>query len=143
MAGLYELFETDPNLENDGIWVDYGEFRVKVAYAGAQNKNFSKYAEAKLKPYRRAMDAGTLSPDLSRSLMVDIYSHAVIRGWETKVGDVFVDGIESKTGDIIPFNVKNVLETLTALPALFLDIQEMAGKIANFRAAELADEAGN
>ena len=143
MSGLYETFETDRDLENNGVWIDYGDFRVKLAFAGAQNKAFAKYAEAKLKPFRRAMDAGTLSQDISRDLMMDIYAKTVVLGWETKAGDVFVSGIEDKDGSVIPFTFPNVVKTFKALPAVFTDLQEMAGKISNFRAVKLEDEAKN
>ena len=65
---MYEEFETDPNLETGGIWIDYGSFRVQIARAGGANKKYLSYAETKTKPFRRAIQAGTMTEERSRGL---------------------------------------------------------------------------
>jgi hypothetical protein len=140
---MYDIFETDEDLENTGVYLDYGDFRVKIASAGQGNKKYVKYAEKALKPVRRAMDAGALSSERSRSIMTDIYAKTIILDWQVKSDDSWKTGIEGREGDILPFNYDSVVETLKALPNLFIDIQEQANSIANFRKAELEDESGN
>ena len=151
--GMYDNFETDPNLETNGIKVDYGDFRVTLAFAGASNKAFAKFAEAKLKPYKRAMDSGTLSQELSSKIMMEIYAKTIVRNWEVRkvekdsiTGEeleTWVQGIEAKDGSVMPFNEENVIKTFKALVNLFFDLQEMASKAANYRAIELEDDAKN
>lgn len=142
--GLYDTFETDENLETNGVIVDYGDFRIKIAAAGPANKNYALYAEKKLKPVRRALETGALSNDRSMAIMADIFSKTVILGWETKVEDEWKSGIEQKgTTDLLPFNEENVMKTLISLPRLFTDIQTQAQSMENFRAAGVESDSKN
>lgn len=144
--GMYDVFETDEDLETSGIWLDYGDFRVKIASAGQGNKKYVKYAEKALKPVRKAMQAGALSNERSQAIMSDIYAKVIVLDWEVqdpKKEGKMVSGIEARDGTILPFNPENVQATLKALPNLFIDIQEQANSIANFRKAELEEDAGN
>ncbi len=141
--GMYDIFETDEDLETTGIWLDYGDFRLKVASAGQGNKKYVRYAEKALKPIRRAMQAGAVSNERSLAIMSDIFAKTIVLDWQVKVDDAWKSGIEGRDGDILPFNYDNVIATFSALPNLFMDIQEQAQSIANFRKAELEDDSGN
>lgn len=140
---MYDIFETDENLEQTGVWIDYGDFRVRIASAGQGNKDYVRYAEKKLKPVRKAMDAGALSNERSQALMADIYTQTIILNWEVRVGEGWTKGIEDREGNIMEFNAENVEATLRALPRLFMDLQEQAMSLSNFRKTELEDEAKN
>jgi hypothetical protein len=140
---MYDIFETDEDLETTGIWLDYGDFRLKVASAGQGNKKYVRYAEKALKPIRRAMQAGAVSNERSLAIMSDIFAKTIVLDWQVKVDDAWKSGIEGRDGDILPFNYDNVIATFSALPNLFMDIQEQAQSIANFRKAELEDDSGN
>lgn len=141
--GMYDIFETDEDLETTGIWLDYGDFRLKVASAGQGNKKYVRYAEKALKPIRRAMQAGAVSNERSLAIMSDIFAKTIVLDWQVKVDDAWKSGIEGRDGDILQFNYDNVIATFSALPNLFMDIQEQAQSIANFRKAELEDDSGN
>lgn len=141
--GMYDTFETDKNLEENGVWLDYGDFRIKIASAGQGNKNYVRYAEKKLKPVRRAMEAGAMSNERSMALMADIYSKTIVLDWQCRVDDEWKQGIEDKLGEIIPFNQTNVEEAFHNLPRLFMDVQEQAQSLSNFRTAELEEETKN
>lgn len=141
--GLYDTFETDSNMEKDGVWIDYGDFRIRIAHSGGANKRYLSYAENKLKPLRRAIESGALSNERSAPIMMDIYAETIILDWETKVEDSWVQGIEDRDGGLQEFNKENVVKTLKALPKLFSDIQEMSGSIQNFRMQDLESEAKN
>ena len=141
--GMYDVFETDEDLENSGIWIDYGDFRVKISSAGQNNKKYVKYAEKALKPVRKAMQSGALSNERSQKIMSDIYAKTIIIDWETMVDGSLQKGIEQRDGSIEPMNYESVLRAFNDLPNLFIDIQEQANSIANFRKAELEEESGN
>lgn len=145
--GMYDVFETDEALEANGVWIDYGDFRVLLASAGQGNKNYVRYAEKKLKPVRRALESGALSNERSQALMADIYAKTIILAWETSQGEgdkaVMKAGIEDRDGKILPFNEVNVEAALKALPRLFMDLQEQAASLANFRKEELEEEGKN
>lgn len=148
--GMYDTFETDEDLETSGVIIDYGDFRVKIASAGQGNKAYVKYAERKLKPVRRALDAGSLGQVRSNALMADIYAVTIVQNWEVKdpkakddADAAWVPGIEDRTGKIIPVTKENVEQTLINLPRLFSDLQEQAAALSNFRKAELEADSGN
>tara|TARA_R100001143_G_scaffold61312_1_gene61854 strand:- start:2174 stop:2602 length:429 start_codon:yes stop_codon:yes gene_type:complete len=141
---MYDTFETDGNLEQNGVWLDYGDFRMLIASAGQGNKNYVRYAEKKLKPVRRAMEAGALSNERSMALMADIYSKTIVLDWQVRNADgEWEQGIEDKEGNIIAFNQENVEDAFRNLPRLFMDVQEQAQSLSNFRRAELEDETKN
>jgi hypothetical protein len=141
---MYDTFETDSNLEQNGVWLDYGDFRMLIASAGQGNKNYVRYAEKKLKPVRQAMNAGALSNERSMALMADIYSKTIVLNWEVRGEDgEWSQGIEDKEGNIIAFNQENVEEAFHNLPRLFMDVQEQAQSLSNFRRAELEEETKN
>ena len=117
--------------------------RSGATAAGQGNKKYVKYAEKALRPVRKAMQAGALSNERSISIMSDIYAKTVVLDWEVMVDKSLKKGIESRTGEILPFNYDNVRQAFMDLPNLFIDIQEQANSIANFRKAELEEEAKN
>jgi hypothetical protein len=140
---MYGTFETDPTMEAQGVWLDYGDFRVLLASAGQGNKNYVRYAEKKLKPVRRALESGALSNERSQALIADIYAKTIILSWEVMVDKKMKQGIEDRDGKLIPFNEANVEQTLIALPRLFMDLQEQAASLANYRKAELENDTKN
>lgn len=148
--GLYDAFETDPDLEKNGIYIDYGDFRVRIAFAGATNKKYSNYSEKQFKPLRHAINAGTIDNERSLNILQDIFAQTIVLDWDTKVGEeedgspIWKQGIEPKTGgDLLPFNKENVKKTFHNLPALFLDIKAQAESISNFRQKEMEADSGN
>lgn len=144
---MYKQFKTDGDLEKQGVVIDYGSFRVRVARMGGSNKKFVTLLEQRTKPLRRAIQAETVDRtkliDVVRSVFVD----AVILGWEVNTGTEespkWESGIEGENGELLPFNRDNVLDALRNLPDLYDDLQEQAGKAALFRAQALEDEAKN
>lgn len=142
--GLYDTFKTDEKKEAEGVWLDYGSCRILIGYAGSTNKKFVSYSEKTFKPLRRAIELGTLDNERSTKIMADVFATTIIRDWATLVGDDYVRGIENPNGgDLLPVNKENVIATLTALPALFMDLQEQAKSIATFRAADMEADSGN
>lgn len=141
--GMYDIFETDEDLENAGIWLDYGDFRVKIASAGQGNKKYVRYAEKALKPIRRAMQAGAVSNERSMAIMSDIYAKTIVLDWQVKGDAGWKPGIEGRDGEVLPFNKDEVQKVFEALPNLFIDVQEQANAISNFRKAEIEEDSGN
>ena len=146
---MYSQFETDPNLETGGIWIDYGDFRVQLARAGGANKKYLSYAEAKTKPFRRAIQAGTMPEERSRTLLYDIYAKTVILDWqvadgEEKDGTVkWKSGIHKKGGGLFDVTPENIITTFKNLQSLFIDLQQSAESIALFRKEEMEEDGKN
>ena len=149
MGSMYKQFKTDNEVENSGVWLKYGDFRIKVARAGRGNKQFVKTVERETRPFRRAIQNEALTPEQDVKIMQEVFVDSVVLNWEVKVGEdengepIWEQGIESPEGDTLPYNRANVLKTFKNLPDLFLDIQEMASKMSLFRSDILEEEAKN
>lgn len=146
---MFDQFETDTFLESDGIWIDYGEFRVLVARAGGANKRYLSYAENKTKPFRRAIQAGTMPEERSKALLYDIYAKTIVLDWQIADGEdkdgltKWKKGIHKKGGGVLDVTPDNIVLTFKLLPALFLDLQQSAESIALFRKEEMEADAKN
>ena len=146
MANAYKAFGLNKGLEQDGILINYGDFRIKIARAGGGNQRFRRLLQAKLKPYRHQMDNDTLDEKVSEAIFLECYAEAVVLGWETKVTkdgkETWEPTLETPTGKL-PYSAENCVKVLTDLPELFRDLQAMAGKAANFRNVEDDADAKN
>jgi len=144
---MYKQFKTDTDLEKQGIVLDYGTFRVRVARMGGSNKKFVAQLEQRTKPLRRAIQADTVDRTKLIDVVREVFVDTVILDWETNVGTEkspdWKQGVEAEDGSLLEFNRENVLDALRNLPDLYDDLQEQAGKAALFRAAALEDEAKN
>lgn len=133
---FYETFGTNENLEaGQGVDLDYGkDGTITIHRAGGENKKFARVLNAKMKPYRRQLQNGTMDDAVAEKLMAETYAEAVIIGWKD---------VKGKDGKKLEFTKENVIQLLTDLPELFKDIQDQANTIANFRKEEIEAEAKN
>lgn len=135
MAGTYDTFKADENLEKEGIELDYGDAGLfLIARAGGSNKDFARMMEKVFRPYRRQMDAGTMDEKVADKLLAEVFAKTVILDWK---------GVTDKNGKNLPFNEANATKLLTDLPDLFVDLREQAMKVANFRALEVEADLKN
>lgn len=147
---MYATYKTDDGLERTGIYLDQGDFRVKIARAGGGNRKFSKMLEAKTRPYRRQMQLGLMDEAVSLAIMHEVYAQTIVLGWEVWDGTYGDDGlrnwksgIEMPDGSTGPASPKNYIEAFKNLPDLFQTIMEQSAKASLFRAHALEEEAGN
>jgi len=141
---MYEQFETDAQVEKDGIWLDYGDFQIRVARAGGSNKAFQKEVERLTRPYRRAIATESLPREKADEILAAAYAKAIVRAWQTKVDGEWVDGIENpEGGDLLEPSVENIRATFKLLPELYADVQEQATSWALFKASIRDDASGN
>lgn len=137
---LYTQFKTDKNLENEGVYLDYGmnsqdkPIRIRIARAGGANQAFARAYEQKTKPYRRQIQTDTLDPKVAERIILEVYAETVVLGWE---------GVEDENGDELPFNRDNCVKLFTDLPDLFADLQKTSQNIAVFRAEVREADAKN
>lgn len=130
---MYKQFKTSSNLEEQGIILDYGDFRIRVARAGGSNKKYSKLLDVESRPYQRAIAQKVMDNNRALDIVKAVFAEAVIMSWETKVNDKWISGLEGPDGKVIPATVENIINVFNDLPDLFADIQEQAQNIALFR----------
>ncbi len=130
--GIYELFTTDESLEKEGFALEYGTSTFIIARAGGANKKFQSIMERKMRPYRTAINAGTMDESTAEKLLAEAYADAVIIAW---------DGVTGRDGEVLAFSKENVIKVLLDLPDLFRDIQEQSQRVANFTKAGAEEDA--
>jgi hypothetical protein len=137
---LYKLFKTNENLETDGIWLEYGQtadgkpVRIKIARAGGHNVAFAKALEKATRPYKKAIQTGTLDDKTATRLYREVFADTVVLGWEN---------VEGPDGQPMEFNNANVLKLFEDLPDLFADLREQANNVALFRDEVRETDLGN
>lgn len=132
---IYELFEADEAAEQNGITIDFGEYgEFIIARAGGSNKRFRTVAERKMRPYRRQADNETLPEDVIDRIAAETFAETVMLGW---------NNVRDKQKLLIPYSVENCIRLFKELPQLFEDLRNEAMKFANFRQAEMEDDAKN
>lgn len=141
MKSPYEMFETNKDLEKDGIKLNYGPFWLYVARAGGANKKFSRLLEAKMKPYRRAIQTETIDEKVAEGLLREAFVEGVLLGWGS---EAFGEGaIVGREKDRLEFSVAAAVQLFTDLPELYKDVQEQASKVSLFRVQNIEEDAGN
>lgn len=140
MSSIYKLFETDLDIEKQGVVLQYGKtvegkpITIRIARAGGSNTKFQKVLEARTKPLRRIIQNDLLEVKVADEMMMEVFADAVVLGWEN---------IQDKDGVDMPYNRENVIKLFTDLPDLFVDVREQATKQVLFRSAILEVEAKN
>lgn len=145
---LYSKFKTSTDLETNGIYLDLGFVRIKVARAGGNNQKYNAVISKVSKQHGRAFQHDLINDDRALAIMREVYADTVILDWETRVGGTdsapeFERGIEDENGEIIEFNRENVIKTLTALPDLLIEIKNTAENITFFRQSILDEVVKN
>lgn len=139
VGNIYGAFKTNEKVETEGVLLDYGKFRVRIARAGGSNKRFQKVLEAKTRPYQRAIKTETMDNEVSSRILREVYIETVILSWETKVptgegkSEEWTKQVALPDGELVPATKENISRVLEALPDILLDIQDMSTKMALFR----------
>lgn len=141
-VNMFELFETDTELENAGVDIVYGQnsrgedIVVRVARAGGANPRFAKVHAEVTKPYRRQLDAGKPLPkELQDALNRKLYAQAVV---------LKMAGFEERDGTPIATSTPEQIEHIfERLPNLLTDIMVQASSLDLFRTAVAETASGN
>lgn len=150
---LYSQFETDPEIEKNGIELVYNmgsgkAIILRIGRAGGGNTRYQKIMSAKTKPYSRQLATETIEPATLDKIMREVYSEAVVLGWWT-ASEFGTDKesrapfVDDKEGKPMEFTKINVVKLFTDLPDFFADVQSQAQKVALFRKQVLEEQAGN
>lgn len=137
---LFKQFATDPQAEKDGIRFEIGvnsqgeTIAFQIARAGGQNVRYVKAIEAKTKPYRMQIQAGTIDPEIAARLMRDVFAESVVIGWE---------GVEDENGQLLTYSPEAAATLFEQLPELYALLQEQAQNVALYRKEVLDNVAKN
>lgn len=130
---IFEMFETDEELEQRGFIIEFGEgVEITIARAGGSNRKFQRFHETKMRPYRTQVAANTMEESVMRKLLAESYAHAIVLGWK---------GVRDRDGEEIPFTKQNVVDVLLALGDLFDTILQESTRMVNFQLAGIEADA--
>ncbi|CAH1661684.1 conserved hypothetical protein [Hyphomicrobiales bacterium] len=121
----FEAYEMDENCESgQGVTIEYDDGRrFTIHRAGGSNKKFGRVLTARMKPFQRRIEMGTLPDAVGDRVLAEVYAETIIIGWE---------GI-AKGGQDLPFTKENVVDFLLAKPEVFAAIRQDATNLAHFR----------
>lgn len=130
----FDVFGTDKEAEVNGVEIDYGTFSITIARAGGANKKYTRALEAASKPYRRAIQTGTIQTETLNNILREVYAKTVVLSWKN---------VKDSNGQEVPCTVEGITWLFKELPDLFEDIQAQASNLALFRTQKLDEELGN
>ena len=136
---LYNTFQSAGDKLTEGVWVDYGDQRVKIRYAGRENKLYVKTLRALTAPYGRILGNDNVNMDAAtdrkmNAIFAEVYAKSVLADWENML---------DKNGEPLPFTWENAKQVLIDLPLFFDEVKAVAGSMQAFRDKELEDESKN
>lgn len=136
---IWDLFETDPEKERNGVWIDFGNpettgFKLLIARAGSHNERFNTRLRKLQEPYSRQIRNDTLDDETGRELLRKAYSDTVLLGWE-KVVD--------KDGKEIPYNPTNALRLMREIPDFFDFVMNASTSMSHFRKDQIEENVKN
>jgi hypothetical protein len=131
---LRKMFETTPDVERDGLWLEYAPgVEIKIARAGGANKKFATTMKRLAKPHRRAIQTGTVDEDILEGLFRQAYAQTIVLDWKGITKDLVTKN-DDDAGEELEFNQANVEGVLMAQPNLFADIQAASDDMSLYRA---------
>lgn len=121
---------------SDGVWQDFGDFRMRIASATAElNSAFKRRITELTRPHRRAID---LNASGMEPIVLDIfhrsYAECVVKDWE---------GFINEDGSVMPYSVDNCIALFKASPKTFELVKQVAEDDILFRESTINDTAGN
>lgn len=113
MAGFRDRYATDRNLEEEGVWVDFGDgLKVKIRRLSSKT---SRETRRKLeKPYAAQFRNREMPDSLQDELLNKQVAQAIVLDWEGVEDPTTPAPAEGKTA-FIDCTPENVLKVITAL----------------------------
>lgn len=102
---LLDVYGTDPDLEEEGVWVKMFE-GAEVCIRAFNNKKHKAMLERLRGPYKQQIQRGTLSDDIDEEIHLKAFCKTVLVNWRG-------DGIQDPdTGEVIPYSYENAIKLL-------------------------------
>jgi hypothetical protein len=132
MAGFKERYSTDRKLEEEGVWVDYGDgLKVQVRRL---NSKHSRETRRKLeKPYTAQFRNRDMPESLQEELLNKQVSQSVVVNWEGVEDPSAPEPKEGEQPKMLPYSQENVLRMVTEFPDFRDDILTASMSQATFQ----------
>lgn len=134
---IWARFETDADLESEGMWVDMGNglsIKIRSIESDLARRTLQKLAKQNRAVFRT--NDNTLPPNVQDANEVIMCRDVYVVDWKGMP--------TSKTDETpLPCTKKNVADVMTKLPWLREQVVELAGMRETFRPQDVEDMAGN
>lgn len=134
MSGPYRQWLTDKELEQRGVWLEYDDYRIRIARAGGANKPFLRAAEEFRRKHKHELRWDLMKTEEQNEEAIKIYARTIVLDWE---------GVVDQHGEPMPLTYENIVKLFTDLPDLFINVQERATDLALWKAYLDEQAAGN
>lgn len=131
---LIQKYGTDVSLEEEGVWVDYGDgVEVKIARWG--NSTFRRVYARLTRPYKEQMRRESLAPEIDKRIMDQVIAESIVLDWK---------GVDLGHGEI-PHNQAAALEVMARkdLKDFRADIVTASQAAETFRIEEIEEDSKN
>lgn len=152
----YQSYMTSTDHVKEGIWVEEPGLRVRVRFAGEENRKYWAEFMKKMAPFQPTLkklektpeiasvfDKKTITPALAQLFIEHIIiDWNVSDGFDDETGDfIWVPGMHDLQGEVVPFDPALAKQIILAVPRLFARIREVAGDYSMFSGdVAMADE---
>jgi len=130
-TNLYELYETDEDLEKKGVGLQFGEAVFYVRRAGGTNTEFERVYEEKTRNMTSRVQLAALTEEQSSRILREVYAESVMLGWKN---------VTDREGNPLEYSKENFLKLMNDLPVLWRAIRVEAANHENFRRAQARQE---
>ena len=129
---MRKTFATNAHLEQEGIEVHFqnGAF-IRLARAGGGNARYENAMKQHFKPYRRALNTGSMDNKTVSEILQKVYAETIVLGWR----DFELDG------QALEYSPEQTLKLFKEFPEFWRIVQEESEKFANYKAEE-TEESG-
>lgn len=132
--GLYDQYKTSESLEEDGVWVDFGDgvsFKLRRLNSKVSRKVRKELEAPYQSQLRRNQD---LPDDVAEGILRRQIASGVVVDWK---------GVTDEADKPMKYSAENALKLFTDLPDLLNDVAMAAAARATFREESVEEAKGN
>lgn len=111
---IWTQYLTDQEMEQEGIWIDFGDYEWFCARAGGANLEFRKAFNAETKKVQESMELEDLPDDEGRVILYKCFADHVVKNWK---------GMVDEHGDPWPYSKANVIHVFEKMPDFFDELR--------------------
>lgn len=142
---LRKAFQTSPKLETEGVYLEIGNTRIRLARAGGANQQYNLAMTKVLKENKRAIDLDLLSDEKGKELLYAAYAEFIVMSWDTNLNDgkrddwgkplpvEWTPGIDDDKGGVIEASFENIVATFREMFDLFIECKNFAENMQWYR----------
>jgi len=152
----YDSYLTSADHVNSGIWIEEPTLRIRVRFAGEENRKYWAAFMKKMAPFQPTLkklesnpeilaifNKKTVTPALAQLFVEHIITDwNVADGFDEDTGDfIWKEGMHNMQGEVVPFDPELAKQVLLAVNRLFMRVREDAADYSLFSdSAVMADE---